>query len=238
MSTEKLKYLSEKVAAGLRDNIRTNLEHYRSGDFSDLVDEGGWSIELSLEADLGPLKELEGDKGIQAEVKNSLLVWKALSHMTPSLACENRVWTRLTHVECLVYSRARWLSKTSDGEDAVRTHFFADTQTKCRDDNAIGRLWWNAYIANSAIPGNLEGALRAMLKSADIRSNVVERAWATSRPKVAAGVLRAIIQIPAVTASEDAFRKFMKTVNKRGGGVLFELMDDDEVDSFMGACAR
>lgn len=121
--------------------------------------------------------------------------------------------------------------------ESVRTHFFANTQTKCRDDNAVGRLWWNAYIASMAMPHDHEGALRALLKTADIRSNVVERTWMTSRPKIAAGILRIIIRKAAITETELAFREFMKRVNKRGGGVLFELMDDRELDSFMDACA-
>jgi hypothetical protein len=239
MSTEKLKYLSEKVANDLRDNVKTNVTRYQNGNFTDLVDDGGWSIELNLDVDLGLLKELEGDKGTEAEVKNSLLVWKTLSHMTPSLARENRIWTRLTHVECLAYARARWLKNISaeDLEDSVIAHFFADTQTRCRDDNAVGRLWWNVYIANSAMPSDLEGALKAMLKTADIRSNVVERPWVTSRPKIAAGILRAIIRNPIITETEAAFRTFMKTVNRRGGGMLFELMDDIELNSFMDECS-
>lgn len=28
----------------------------------------------------------------------------------------------------------------------------------------------------------------------------------------------------------------MKTVNRRGGGVIFELMDNNEIDSFMDTC--
>ena len=231
----KLKYLSEKVAADLLANIGKNLDRYREGNFEDLVEEGGWSIGLKLDVNLDPLKNLVGETGVEAEVKNSLLVWSALSHMTPSLARENRIWTRLTHVDCLGYARARWL-KGGETEAAVKTHFFADTQTKCRDDNAIGRLWWNAYIAQLAMPNDHEAALRAMLKRADIRNNVVERTWTTSRPKIAAGILRTIINKPAVTVTERAFRDFMVALNRRGGGVLFELMDANEIDGFMATC--
>lgn len=231
----KLKYLSEKVAADLLACIGMNIDRYRDGDFQDLVEEGGWSIELKFEGDLDSLRNLVGETGSEAEINNSLLVWRALSHMTPSLARENRIWTRLTHVECLKYSRARWL-KDKDIESAIQTHFFADTQTKCRDDNAISRLWWNAYIAHQAMPMDHEAALRAMLKSADIRNNIVERTWTTSRPKIASGILRAIINQPNITSTERSFRDFMIALNRRGGGILFELMDDKEVDTFMVSC--
>ncbi|MHB1516335.1 MAG: DUF6339 family protein [Acidiferrobacteraceae bacterium] len=238
--TEKLRYLSEKVASELHRNVEVNLDRYLSGDFLSLEKEGGWSIKLGLEVDLEPLQKLEAGAGSAAEVRNSLLVWKALSHMTPSLARENRIWTRLAHIECLLYARARWLSGVSSGNaaEAVRTHFFANTVTRCRDDHAIGRLWWNAYIAGKAMPDDHERALGAMLKTADIRSNLVERPWVTSRPGIAAGIIRTIVRRPAITATESAFRGFMKTVNRRGGGVLFELMDERELDSFMDACAE
>ena len=79
-------------------------------------------------------------------------------------------------------------------------------------------------------------ALAALLKSADIRSNIVERAWTSSRPKVAAGILRAIMEVPSVTASEGAFREFMKSLNRNGSGVLFEVMGDSDIDAFLRHC--
>lgn len=238
MSVQRLRYLSEKTAAQLFRDVDGNVAKYLSGDFSGEAESSDWSLELQLEVDLESLSGLVGDRGMEAEVRNSLLVWQALSHMTPSLACENRIWTRLTHVECLAYTRARWLYGLlkENIPDAIRTHFFANTQTRYRDDNAISRLWWNAYISQLAIPEDHEGALRAMLKTADIRSNVIERSLVSSRPKIARGILRAIMTTPAITLTESAFRDFMKAVNRQGGGVLFELMDDSDVDKFMASC--
>lgn len=238
MGTGKLKYLSEKVSDELFRNVEANLDRYLTDDFLELARAGDWSIELSLDIDLAPLKELVGDNRSEAEVKNSLLVWKTLSRLTPSLATENRIWTRLCHIECLHYARTRWLDKvgSGNGPDNVRKHFFARTLTGYRDDNAIGRLWWNAYIAKSVMPDDIEKALKAILKTADIRSNLVERPWITSRPKLAAGIIRTIIRKPAISEKEEAFRDFMKTLNRRGGGVLFELMNDRDMDSFMDMC--
>jgi hypothetical protein len=234
---QKLRYLSQQTGERLASGIEENLDRYKSGNFDDQAAQAGWDIELNLDVDLGPLNELEGE-GAEAEARNSLLVWSALSKMTPTLARENRIWTRLCHVECLTYARKRWLGQTDKGEliSSIQTHLFANTQTKCRDDNAIGRLWWNGFIAFLAMPNDFEVGLRQLLKTADIRSNIVERSLITSRPPIAAGILRTMIRKPQITEVEETFRRFMKSINRNGGGVLFELMQEDKIDEFMDAC--
>lgn len=235
-----LKHLSDSVASELYDNVEVNLERYRSGSFTDLTWAPGWSIELTLQVDLEPLVKLDFSAGIETDIANSLLVWDVLGKLPPALACENRIWTRLTHVECLEYSRARWIEGVSEDKlpESIRKHFFADTQTRYRDDNAISRLWWNAYIANLVYPGDFEKALRQILKTADVRSNFIERPWITSRPKLAKAIITAMLEDSWVTVKEQNYRDFMKNINRYGGGVLFETMNDNEISEFVAACSR
>jgi hypothetical protein len=235
----RLQYVSTSVFESLRKNVHENLERYLAGAFTDLTNQEGWSIPLDLEVDLSEFERLKPETGVEAEVLNSLIVWRALSKLTPSLATESRIWTRLTHVEGLDYSRSRWIKnqKGAAAEKLVETHFFGETRTRYRDDNAIGRLWWNAYVARLAMPDRHFDALKLLLKKADIRSNIVERAWITSRPAIAAGIIRALDRCASVSATEMGFRTFMKAVNANGGGILFEAMSVGEVDEFMDACA-
>jgi hypothetical protein len=238
MASEKLRYVSTRVEERLRSSVRENLTRYLETGFGDLASSEGWAIPLTVKVDLEPLKLLRADVNPESEVLNSLLMWKALSHLTPSLANEGRIWTRITHVEGYAYAKARWVGdRTGEAAiQAIEAHFFGDTRTRRRDDNAIGRLWWNAYVARQAMQNSHHDALKALLQSADIRSNIVERPWTGSRPAVAGAVLRAIIRNPAVTASEKSFREFMKAVNRNGGGVVFEIMSERAVDAFMDAC--
>ena len=240
MPTESLKYLSQKTADFLHSSVLKNLERYKTGDFVDLAEKGGWSIELSLRLDLEPLNHLVMAKDSEAEIRNTMLVWNALNRLHPSLACENRLWTRLTHIECLEYSRYRWLDgDTNDDEKLVKdikTHFFANTQTRYRDDNAISRLWWNGYIAKLAAPDDQERALRMILKTTDIRSNFVERSKTVSRSVLAAGIVRAMISESWLTGKEAHFREFMKILNRQGGGKVFEVWPQAKVDEFMTRC--
>lgn len=239
MSLEPLKYLSESRLAELRSKIPENYERYTAGDFLDLSAENGWSIELGLKVDLDLLKTLSPEGGADSEVRNSLLVWRTLSNLSPALATEERIWVRLAHLECLEFSRKRWLDVPSKEARlaAIETHFFASTQTQTRDDHAIARLWWNAYIAFLAMPDDHELALRTMLGKADIRSNLIERSRTSSRPPLAAGIIRAMVADPEIADTESGFRLFMKELNKFGGGELFEVMPPAEIDHFVRDCA-
>ncbi len=236
--SEKLKYVSEKIAENLEQSVEDNLLRYTEGDFLDLEENGGWSIPLNLTVDMGLLKNLEGTSGVDAEVKNSLIVWEALPSMTPSLACENRIWVRLTHIECLEYSRKRWIEGLPEDKivKSIRAHFFANGRTQCRDDNAISRLWWNAYIAKRMAPDNQKEVLNFILKKADRRLNFIERPRLTSRPPVSSAVARLMMKEEEWMDVQKNFRGFMKELNKYGGGVLFEAMSTDEADSFMKNC--
>jgi Family of unknown function (DUF6339) len=240
MTAARLKYLSNATVEGLRENLSENLDRYRSGNFDDLVATGDWSIELNLDVDLAPLSGLDPSGTPEAEIANSRLVWKSLHGLTPTLACEEGVWTRLTHVEGLDFARSRWLRPDMDNdavEKAVADHFFAPTLTGRRDDNAVSRLWWNAYIAHLAAPGSDLKALDLILKKADIRSNFVERSLTASRPPLAAGIVRIMRREDWVTNREENFRAFMRTLNRLGGGMVFESMSEADVDTFMDQCA-
>jgi hypothetical protein len=240
MTAARLKYLSSDTIQNLRATVRDNLDRYRAGDFSDLMPSGEWAIELDLDADLSVLDALDPAGTPEVEIKNSRLVWKALSHLTPALACEEGIWARLTHVECLAFARNRWIRTDADDEavaKAVTDHFFAATLTSRRDDNAISRLWWNAYIANLAFSDAELSALNVILKKADIRSNFVERSLTASRPALTAGMVRIMQREAKITEREDSFRSFMRSVNKLGGGIVFEAMSEADIDAFMKLCA-
>lgn len=236
----RMKYLSNATIDGLRESVAANVDRYRSGDFNDMMATGEWSIELDLDVDLAPLAGLDASGKPEAEIANSRLAWKVLSALTPTLACEEGIWARLTHVECLGFARARWLRADMGDETIVKTveeHFFAPGLTARRDDNAISRLWWNAFVAHSVTPSPTLDALDMILKKADIRSNIIERSATASRPALTAGIVRVMRRTEWVAGHEDNFRSFMKTLNRLGGGMVFECIPEADIDAFMDDCA-
>lgn len=238
---QKLKYLSIKTLEGLYSAIIKNLDRYRGDGFEDLAGEYGWGSKLSIEVDLSYLDKLDPSSGSAAEIANSLLAWKALHALTPALASEDRMWTRLSHVEGFDYAKGRWFSSTGEDQKdarAIRLHFFAGTLTACRDDHALSRLWWNAYIAKKLRPHDQEGALKLLLKTADIRQALVERSRTMSRDVLGEGILRAMESDEWLTLEETNFREFMKRVNRQGGGRVFEAQSQTEIDAFLKVCAE
>jgi hypothetical protein len=236
---KRLPYVSLPIEDGLVSDIGVNLSRYRGVGFADLALRSDWQIECKYEYNPEPLAEVDATK---SEYDNSLLVWQALSTMPISLACEGRIWTRLSHVECFKYAKERWLPISGTDEQlagAVKKHFFARTMTARRDDNAIARLWWSASVASRiAGGGDITDALRLITKTADIRSNIVERTMMMSRPVLARAVVEIMNRIPAVYGKEETFREFMKTLNRTGGGVVFERIAQREVEAFVEKCAR
>jgi hypothetical protein len=252
MMSKALKYLSESRLSQLEKEVPENRERYRMGNFLDLYKENGWEIESSLvKVDSAALADLDGSVRISGEkiqtadvdAKNSVIVYNALQGMTPALAMEERVWTRLSHIECIEYTRARWFYREFSDEAfdrQVQLHFFARTLNGIRDDNAISRLWWNMHIATMLSPSSPIDALGFLLKNADIRSNLVERSWTGARLPLSRGILRMIEKSPWLTAQQSNFREFMKSLNRDGGGILLEAMPDGErdaaVDAIMKSC--
>ncbi len=242
MSWEPLRYLSDAGLLKLRENVVDNIPKYLDGDFSELSENSDWSLVLSdASVDPSAFCHLDPSGTPEAEVKNSKLVWESLKGLNASLACQEGIWARISHVEGLEYSRSRWLKHGSDEQTLLKSinkHFFAKGLNGRRDDNAISRLWWNAYIANQMLPGTGLEALPAMLRKADIRLSFIERSLTASRPKLAAGVVRAIKRYDWLSAKEENFRKFMIELNQKGGGVMFEVIGEAEVDTFMLNCAQ
>lgn len=236
----KLLCVSQSVLSSLSEKIELNTHRYINGDFFELEKENGWRTELdSVDINYDALTELnKTDINSEGDLKNSLKIFSALKNLSPAMAREERIWVRLTHIECLDYSRARWGFK-GEGEDLtkyIHKHFFARTRTQIRDDNAISRLWWNAWIASNAFPEDPKWALEKLLFTADIRSNIVERpAIAMSRP-VMAQIFIFLEKESWLTEKEKNFRSFMKVLNRDGGGLLFDAMDSKSIAALLRRC--
>src|SRR5688572_20012113 len=114
VTAEPLKFLSAGVVDQLALGIADNLGRYREGAFRDLAQQDGWAIETKFAKwDPAIVGQLDPSGSTEAEIRNSLLVFTGLYGMTPALAREERLWARLSHVECLEYARERWLRGAS-----------------------------------------------------------------------------------------------------------------------------
>lgn len=234
---EALKLVEASVVERLADEVRKNLESYRSGDFLDQARGNGWAIETRIATwDPALAQQLDPSGTPSAEIRNSLLIWEGFHGMTPALAREERLWTRLCHFEFLEYARGRWLKGNEKDEALVRKHFFAKGVEGSRDDNAIGRLWWNGHIASLASPNNVELGLRRLLGRANNRMHVVERPNTAFREPLLQGIVRLIGCEPWLNIDDKSVEDFMFDVNKRSGSIIFEALSAEEVDAHLRRC--
>jgi len=236
-------YVSQHVADDLWNRVPQNLNRYLEGNFEDLVIDSSWRFQLTTTYDPAPLMQLDPTEGPEFEVANSLRVWQSLSDLTPALAREDRMWIRLSHVECLKFARARWLKNVGNMDEtklirSIRKHFFAGTLTGCRDDHAISRLWWNAKLASIALPENTERALQAILQRADTRLNLIERPWLFNRPVLAKAIVQFLTTNQWVRTDASHFREFMKALNLLGAGIGYEVISEDQTKALLEKASR
>lgn len=242
---ESIPYVSSSVVEDLQNSIDLNLDRYASLGFTDLARDARWNALLNCNYDPALLAKLNHDPAstdsgrAESDRENTVYVGRALAKLTPEQACREEIWVRLSHFECFEYARNRWLAgKTGDKLAAqIRIHMFAAGRTGRRDDHAISRLWWNYHFAQKLRPGDPESVLDTLVKSADIRSSLVERPWTAMRPDIALGIICTLEEMPELSA-QAPFREFMKLVNLAGGGKVFEIMGASAIRKELDICAR
>jgi hypothetical protein len=58
----------------------------------------------------------------------------------------------------------------------------------------------------------------------------------SSRRNIASAVLNLMKTDPWVTGAQANFRKFMISLNRLGGGIVFEALDADDIKRFLDDC--
>lgn len=235
--TEPLKLLSAAIVDRLSNDLEINFNRYQSDGFADLATQNGWSIETTIARwDPAIAGKLDPTNTPEAEINNSLLIYTGMTGMTAALAREERLWARLCHVECLDYARKRWLLRESELINKVRLHFFAAGLPACRDDNAIGRLWWNGHIAALACPDDVEFGLRCLLARANVRMQIIDRADTANRQPLIRGIFSMPDAIDWFSTDDKAVAHFMLEVNNRSGGIVFEALTEEEIRAHLTQC--
>ena len=171
-----VKLFKSSTVRSLFDSVEENLEKYRSGDFSDLLHDSnlflGAACDFSAEQSVGLTCTPTDDN----EVACCLAIFNALPAISASLARDDRLWVRLSHIEFCEYARTRWKipANSTAAVAHIRRHFFARGTRGVERDNAISRLWWMTEISKRVEGLSIEDSLKTLLFKADVRANKVE----------------------------------------------------------------
>ena len=239
---KKIPYIANSVLTNLQDSVDLNIERYETGNFDDLAANARWKATLDIEYDDTLLSKLNHDPNKTANENdriNSEIIGNVFKNLTPQLACREEIWARLSHIECLEYSRQRWLKGIHRDKLAasIRLHMFAAGRPNRRNNHSISRLWWTYHLAKSVRPSDPKSALIAITQSVDLRKSIFDNPWTTSRLDITRGIVDIIEARPEIS-KEKNWREFIKIVNRSGGGKVFEVMSSTDISKTLNQCAE
>jgi hypothetical protein len=275
-----LRQLKLSAEHKLIEQIESNLEKYRNGNFNYLAQNNEYyRILANHEVEEDILSKVNVDRGglseSQNDIENSKTVYDAFCDLSPHLARDTRLWSYYTHTSLLEYSRSRWLHVGDDKHwkrnqeckrdnpdkskncnscskctaHLISEHFFA-SPTKTRSverSNAISRLWWNGFWADRISTLDMEDALNALMATAEVRSQIMERPTTAQSMTLLSELLLMINEgvhpkppaegdKPDLPYSRDYFRAFMRKLNNKGGSLLLEYLDQKECRCLLESC--
>ncbi len=234
-----IKMVSTAIVESLASSIPSNMDSYRGIGFGGASSAVGWNVDVPGVSwdDTIPMHLLAADNE-SSEIENSHTVYSALSGMTPAIARDERIWVRLCHVELFEYAKQRWMTSAGLSEGSVKKHFFASGVVGSRDDNSIGRLWWNGHVASIAFPSDIRRGLVALLRRANIRKQVIDRADSAFRSALIGPLLTVIEGSSWINENDKAIATFMKHVNRQFGGVVLEDVREQELLRVLEQCLK
>lgn len=225
----------------LKSNIEENIDLYRSGDFNEVLkDTPLTTIVGSDEFNRNDFDSLVISKDAKYDYENSVKIWEILSFINPRIARDHRIWTYLTHTYALEYTRARWVLTGNNEEDygQILRHSFIDKDKRGFErDNAISRLWMNAYVSSKVNDIEMKEALQILLIHTDFREHLIGRPVLMKSNKILTSVIKTAKRIKD-SGDLDFFKKkstggyynWFLNVNILGGTKLLDALSEDDLD--------
>jgi hypothetical protein len=216
-----IKLLKKEVFNKLFDNIESNLDKYRNGDFNDLVSNKSYYKFSELNVDINLLSNIVG--GQENDIDNCLLMFNAIDGLSPSLARDKRLWSYLTHTHLFNYTKERWPIPEDDTEAiaSIKNHFFILGPRDFERNNAASRLWWSTFICKR-VNIDTKKILKVLLYRPDARNQLIDRTTTALSTHLFEAILEKMIDSyegdqKFLTGRHSHNRPFMREVNTLGG---------------------
>ena len=228
-----LSFVSREATDRLIRNIPANLEHYRAGQTSQLINDGDCR---ASRIEVGEPPTLTASEGGAAEDLNaSRRIFQWLSELTPVQASDERLWVYLTHRVYPEYVHARWgaaLEGSTQPEARVEDRwFFRGEGVATFVRNGLSRLWWFGYLTYDRELGDHFEFTEILLGLQEIQVAMLERRFGRCR-----NVLRAILEIlkrndrlDGVPHRGDVIQGWAKDINTYGGAFVLDSLPPDRL---------
>lgn len=242
----KIQYFLEEAYDKLWDQVKTNSEKYLSAeDWLDTYFAGQEymkesTIDVLLPEVVPFLGRLTVDQRTIEDIANVKQIYGNMRALTPLQATNQYMWTCLAHTVYKEYVLHRWFDDEkfdalSDEKKVKRiiSRFFATSNERSLNNNAIARLWWYGYISydvqNRSNPFHLTEVLVSNTKFC---TDFMQSHCCWNRA-VGKGVLRAVADlIPQLGKSEGIsgyYRRLKKYLNRYGAVTSLDFLNEEDI---------
>lgn len=232
----RLSYLTDEALATLRAQLPQNLSCYASNDqnfFSDILEDmqgERWDSSLVF-----PDFELDetSDYSI-SDTRNVRVLYSAMRNLSPSIACDERLWVGLAHGyfwDYVQYRQAKQIASLNEQQIAT-SFFFTNGHRRSLYVNCLSRLWWIGFLtydeSNSEDPFALTDLITK--QAFPSRSVIFSSSNITANKQIGLGVLDSIKK--REQAGEEIERKHfvgpLKYLNSMGGITVLDVLSRSE----------
>jgi len=224
----------------LRAAIRQNLARY--------AERKPWAartapreqVRLTSSLELATPLELELPTGADLkDLENSIILHRALPDLTPLRARDPRLWTRLTHVECWSYMRAKWdIDKKTRDDGAkhvyiLQHYFILRRESRALLRNGIARLWWFSHLTHDPKREDPYELTKTLLSLLDIAKVLLEVNFGRA-PQIRTGFLDFLRLNGSRLGSSAGQRRLIiralsKMLNMQGGVTILDSLSCEDV---------
>ncbi len=179
--------------------------------------------------------------------ENSALIFEALPGLTATEATDERIWVTLSCNQFSTYTKSRWpISISEDSKDrdktltnAILEHRFAGTSRARWRNNAISRLWWMAFYANSFPELDADMVLDILCLDSDLVGTLLGRPWTSNNRVVARCVIQELqkqyLCANPPSFSRENFRSTLKELDLRAGKYILAALDNNEIEKLVSS---
>lgn len=244
----KLYFMKKDVLDELKSNLNKFYEKYFTEEdnkwITDVFGEDAF-VEFKEIPDF-ELENLDSELKInEVEFNNAKILYKNLSFLNESQACDERLWAGLCHTTFYKYLRKRWgydtrdIKEASKEASAAKSRFFFSGGTRAGlFRNSISKCWWLGHNTFDSSKENQFEKLDA-IGSNDISTKVSDIFYSYSfsaNPTVLNGITKMFKYFNDKEISvvpKKYLRPALQFLNAVGGSVVLDCLSDDEIAKIM-----
>lgn len=237
-----LYFLKQKALDYLKANMDSlYINYYRENTnqwIKDLFDYEPFELFMTIpDFELMPITDKKGG----LDLENCKILYSKLINLSESQASDERLWAGLCNSTFYNYVRLRWnypnmkfKTPEKDASALLSRFFFSGGTRSGFYRNTLAKYWWVGHSTYQATEQNKFDLLDA-LGPEDFSTKVTDLFYSntfSSNPTITKGICRAwriFSDRDIKLSTRDFFRPALQYMNALGGGILLDILSEDEV---------